>query len=98
MEKLQELAQARLVQRRLSSVKVVLRMLHDELDLSHDQRIVMDRALVENLVSHLELFVEDTESDLGVARAPVPGGVHGANGNAERRTAIVPDKAVPRLN
>jgi hypothetical protein len=90
MEKPQEAAVTRAVRRRLSPLRVSIRMLQDELDMSGEGRITLDRGLVEDLVTALELFAEDLESDAGIVK------VSGVNG--ERRTTIVPDKPVARLN
>ncbi len=96
MEKPQEVALARTISRRLSSVKVAIRMLQDELDLAGEGRVPLERALLENLVCSLELFVEDTEGGLGPIR-PVAGAM-GTNGGAERRPALVTEKPLPRMN
>lgn len=92
MEKPQETAAARALRRRLSSVRVAIRMMQDELDMSGEGRITLDRTLAEDLVTSLELFVEDVESDAGVARPAV------APALAERRVPVSVDKPVPRLN
>lgn len=90
MDKPQESNVTRAVRRRLSSLRVSLRMLQDELDMSGEGRINLDRALVEDFVTALELFAEDLESDAGIVRPPAV--------NGERRTTLVPEKPVARLN
>lgn len=90
MDKPQEAAITRAVRRRLSPLRVSIRMLQNELDMSGDGRITLDRVLVEDLLTSLELFSEDLESDAGIVK---PTAVNG-----ERRSNLVPEKPVTRLN
>ncbi len=47
------------VEKRLAPVKVALRLLNHELDLAQGQEVTLDRHELANVVSTLELFVED---------------------------------------
>jgi hypothetical protein len=94
MEKQQETPLARIVRRRLAPVKVAVRVLQDELDLSGDGRVVLDRALVEDLIGSLELFVDDIETDAGVTKSASQ---NAANGNVNR-AALVTEKPASRIN
>jgi hypothetical protein len=100
MDKPQEAAVTRAVRRRLSPLRVSIRMLQSELDISGEGRITLDRTLAEDLLTSLELFAEDLEHDAGIVKTA---GVNGAGANVagvggERRTTIVPEKPVARLN
>lgn len=94
MEKSQETPLARIVRRRLAPVKVAIRVLQDELDLSGDGRVVLDRALVEDLIGSLELFVDDIEGDAGVTKNTTSGTINGGI----PRSGLVTDKPAPRVN
>lgn len=95
MEKQQETPLARIVRRRLSPVKVAIRVLQDELDLSGDGRVVLDRSLVEDLIGSLELFVDDLESDAGVTKST--SSTNATNGGISRST-LVTEKQANRIN
>ncbi|MBI3820708.1 MAG: hypothetical protein HY286_18620 [Planctomycetes bacterium] len=95
MDKNPETPLARIVRRRLSPVKVAIRVLQDELDLSGDGRVVLDRTLVEDLIGSLEVFVDDLESDAGVTKTSVVTG--NANGGLAR-PGLVTEKPAARMN
>jgi hypothetical protein len=95
MDKPQEAAVTRAVRRRLSPLRISIRMLQNELDISGEGRITLDRTLAEDLLTSLELFAADLESDAGIVKAP---GVNVGGANGERRTTIVTEKPVARLN
>lgn len=95
MEKNPETPLARIVRRRLSPVKVAIRVLQDELDLSGDGRVVLDRTLVEDLIGSLEVFVDDLESDAGVTKNASNSGA--ANGGVSR-PGLVTEKPAARMN
>lgn len=94
MEKNPESPLARIVRRRLSPVKVAIRVLQDELDLSGDGRVVLDRALVENLISSMEVFVDDLENDAGVTK--ISAAANPANGGVQR-TPLATEKSPSRI-
>ncbi|MFN0205193.1 MAG: hypothetical protein ACKVS6_02630 [Planctomycetota bacterium] len=95
MEKQQETPLARIVRRRLAPVKVAIRVLQDELDLSGDGRVVLDRSLVEDLIGSFELFVDDIEDDAGVTKSASSTNV--TNGGISRST-LVTEKQASRIN
>lgn len=47
------------VERRLAPTKVAVRLLNHELELAQGKELVLDRAVLENVVSTLEIFLED---------------------------------------
>jgi len=60
MEKKGELD--RFVQRHLSQLKVLTRLMEHEIDLSKDANgITLDRDLTENMLDTIEIFIEDVE-------------------------------------
>jgi hypothetical protein len=93
MDKPQEATLTRTVRRRLSPVKIAIRMLQNELDMSGEGRVTFERNLAEDLLVSLELFVEDLESDVGVTK-PATNGALGER----RQTSLTPEKPVTRLN
>ncbi len=55
--------------RHLSQVKLLSRVLENELDAAKGGReVTIDRALVENVLDTLEIFVEDCEGQSGTQR------------------------------
>jgi len=47
------------VERRLAPTKVAMRLLNHELELAQGKEVTLDRHLLENVVSTIELFLED---------------------------------------
>ena len=93
MDKPQEPTLNRSIRRRVSALKVAIRMLQDELDMSGEGRITFERPLVEDLVTSLELYTEDIERDAGIVRqAAMP------TGGVNNRQQISADKPVARMN
>lgn len=71
--------------RRLSSLKVVVKLLDNELDLGKsDKDIALSRSLVENMLDTIEVFIEDFEAAYG--------------GRSERQGAGENKPQVTRLN
>jgi hypothetical protein len=55
--------------RHLSQIKILSRLLEHELDVAKGGReVTIDRHLVENVLDTMEIFVEDTESASGIQR------------------------------
>jgi len=81
---------ARTLQRRLAPVKLAIQMLHHEIDARSEGRLAVERTALDNLVSTLELFVEDVEAEIGAPKAP-------AVTNGDRRATLMPEKSSPRL-
>jgi hypothetical protein len=93
MDKPQEPTLNRSIRRRLSAIKVAVRVIQDELDMSGEGRITIERSLAEDLATSLEVFSEDLERDAGIVRqAPMP--TQGVN----NRQTISADKPVARMN
>lgn len=59
MEKVAEGNIGKFVDRRSSTVKVAVRLLNHELELAQGAQVTLDRSVLENVVSTLELFLED---------------------------------------
>ncbi len=84
MEKKVELD--RFVQRHLSQLKVLTRLMEHEIDLSKDaSEITFDRDLTENMLDTIEIFIEDVE---------------GSEPKSSRKERVVAESkpAVTRLN
>ena len=84
MEKKGELD--RFVQRHLSQLKVLTRLMEHEIDLCKDtNEITFDRDLTENMLDTIEIFIEDVE---------------GSEPRANRKGRVAPESkpAVTRLN
>jgi hypothetical protein len=91
MDKLQDTQLSRSVHRRLAPIKVAIRMLRDEMEIG-EARVSLDRAAIEDLVTSLEISVEDIEDHIG---APKPTAVAVTNG--DRRTVSVLASEKPPL-
>ena len=92
MDKLQDSSLSRSVQRRLAPLKIAVRMLRDEMEIG-DARITLDRALVEQLATTMELAVEDVEEGIGAPKQPTTVAVT----NGERRNVNVLGTEKPPL-
>ncbi len=63
---------ARMVERRLSQLKVTAKLLSHEIELaSGEKTLSLDRDLAESILTTLELFIEDAESARKGAMGPV---------------------------
>ncbi|MEZ5988211.1 MAG: hypothetical protein R3F30_03655 [Planctomycetota bacterium] len=74
--------------RHLSQLKILVRLLEHELELAKGEEVVLDKALVENTLDCLEIFIEDNDA-LTAGKAP----------STERKAISTEAKAqVTRLN
>ncbi len=63
---------ARMVERRLSQLKVTAKLLSHEIELaSGEKTLSLDRDLAESILTTLELFIEDAESARKGAAGPI---------------------------
>ena len=63
---------ARMVERRLSQLKVTAKLLSHEIELSSgDKAVSLDRDLAESILTTLELFIEDAETARKGSSGPV---------------------------
>ncbi len=51
--------QAQYTRRHLSQLKILVRLLEHELELAKGEEVVLDKALMENTLDCLEIFIED---------------------------------------
>jgi hypothetical protein len=77
----------KVIHRRLSSLKVIAKLLENELDLAKTDNGLLGRDLVENMLDTVELFIEDFEGGYGLAGA-----------RSERMAVVYAKPQVTRLN
>ena len=65
MEK-QDISIGKFVQRHMSQLKVLARLMEHELDSAKGKDIVFDRELAENILDTLDIFIEDVDEENGV--------------------------------
>ena len=81
--------QAQYTRRHLSQLKILVRLLEHELELAKGDEVVLDKALMENTLDCLEIFIEDNGTT--VAKP--------STGNTERKSVSSEAKPqVTRLN
>lgn len=73
------------VHRRMSQIKILTRLMEHEISATKGQEVVLDRALADNLLDTLEIFIDDFE----IARGGKP---------REKRGAAESKPQVTRLN
>ena len=61
-------SESQYVRRHLSQLKVVVRLLEHELELSKGNEVNLDKSLLENTLDTLEIFIEDCEDSVGSSR------------------------------
>ena len=83
MDTKSEAGNAKFVERHLSQLKVLARVIEHEIDSANGREVTMDRSLVESILDTLEIFIED---------------VQGGTGRDSRAKSATKEPAVTRLN
>ena len=82
---------AKYVNRHLSQLKILTRLMEHELDTAKGDTVTLDRELTESMLDTIEIFVEDVERGGG-------GDAEAGGGRRERKQSNGEKPAVTRLN